>query len=195
MCCQFLLIWNHPTLLCNCYTKHFFFKDFFFPRGQTLLVYICVDEQWCDWLIFHFYTYSRCVQTAGLMFSHAAATPLSITRAAADWCGVFSCSNYRNGRDINASDRAWYWTHKQSPPTFQLLPTLGVPKKQPPPPRKPVSIFLSLCLSHPISTICSYINLCYIWKMHPYIQKLRAVSSCFHKTSIYLMLPEVFRTT
>lgn len=130
-------------------------KTLFFTRGQSLLVHMCNCVT--DWFpVF-------CIFVVGTNrrpdVPSCWAAPLSISRAAADWCGVCLCRNYRNGRDMTASDRAWYWTHKQSPPAFQHLPTLSVPKEQTPPPTPPppsscVSAWVSLTLYPPYIPIC-----------------------------------------
>lgn len=67
-------------------------------------------------------------------------------------------------------------------------------RSNPPPRRARVNISLSLGLSHPISIIYPCINLCYIRKTLPYIQKLRTFLAVYTKLA-YLMLPDVFRAT
>lgn len=133
-------------IVCNWYTKHFF-SFFSLTCGQTLLVYMCRWAAVTNWFPF--------LRKFMVCTNPAAATALSINRAAADWCAVSLCSNYRNGRDIKASDRAWYWTQQQSPPSFPLQPTTTSCWTR-------VHISLSLGLSRPISTASLYKSMLYL---------------------------------
>lgn len=168
------------NIVCNCYSKRFFFKDFFFTCGQTLYG---ADEQQCDWLI-SFFTCIRGVYKPQawcslmlqlLLFQSTERVLIDVESVRVATIGMEEILKLLTERDIEHTNNL--------PLLFSSYLHLPVPKKQIPPSSSRQYFSVSGSLSPYIHHISLYKSVLYPKDASIY-SKTKNLSSCLHKTSV-----------